>query len=64
MTAIALNQGFDTSRIAGFAATLRARFNAWNLRRETRIELNHLTNRQLADIGLNRSNIDAALRHI
>lgn len=38
-------------------AGLIARFNAWNARRVTRNELNQLSDRELADIGLVRADI-------
>lgn len=38
-------------------AGLVARFNAWNARRVTRNELNQLSDRELADIGITRYDI-------
>lgn len=38
--------------------------NNWNSRRVTRHELSQLSDRQLEDIGLRRSGIDAAVRQL
>lgn len=42
-----------------FFASLRARFEQYRLYRQTVKELNELTNRELADLGLSRSGIRA-----
>lgn len=46
----------------GFFSSLVARYNAWNMVRKTREELNRLTDRELADVGLKRSDIDEVAR--
>lgn len=58
MTAIATNNGFAN---AGLFAGLVAQYNAWKVRRETRLALNELTERELEDIGLNRADIDTVV---
>lgn len=55
MTALVLDRGHANS---GFFAKLAARFAAWNTRNATRRELARLTDRELADIGILRENID------
>lgn len=45
-------------------AGLIARFNAWNARRVTRNELNQLSDRELADIGISRYEIKAVVSAI
>ena len=45
-------------------AGLIARFNAWNARRETRFELNRLSDRELEDIGLIRADIETVVSAI
>lgn len=58
MTAIATNTGYAKT---GLFSGLIAQFNAWQRRRETRLALNRLTDRDLEDIGLNRADIGAVL---
>ncbi len=49
----------------GFFSSLVARFNAWNLGRQTRDELMKLSDRELADVGLTRGDIDeVAFAHL
>lgn len=59
---------FDTSRptyvnspkgFGGFATSLMAAFSAWNDSRQTRNALNKLSDHELDDIGLTRSDINA-----
>ena len=45
------------NRFTAFRADLRQRFEAWKTYRNTVNELNALTNRELADLGLHRSGI-------
>ena len=47
------------NRFDGFRAGLRARYSAWKVYRQTRNELAVLSDRELADLGLHRSGIDA-----
>ncbi|MCT4333935.1 DUF1127 domain-containing protein [Paracoccus sp. YLB-12] len=61
MTTIALNEGFGLKE---FFADLRADFADWLKRRETRAELNRLSERELEDIGLNRADIDGVVASI
>ena len=60
---------FDTTRpaygsapvagkIKGFLSALVANYAAWNDQRITRKTLSALSDRELSDIGLNRSDID------
>lgn len=55
------NSGFNFE--LGFA-TLATRWNRWKAQRETRVELNNLSERQLEDIGLNRADIDTVVSAI
>lgn len=47
------------SRILGFFSAKKASVIAWNDARVTRNALSSLTDRELADIGLSRSDIDS-----
>lgn len=53
----------STSGVSGrfglFVADLSARLVAWNDKRQTRIALNKLSERELTDIGLTRADIEA-----
>jgi len=49
--------GTSASRSGGLFAQLTAAFVAWNETRKTAQALNNLTDRELADIGLNRGDI-------
>ncbi|WP_039017193.1 DUF1127 domain-containing protein [Halocynthiibacter namhaensis] len=54
-----------TQPFGGFAETLRATvagFQAWNDTRITRKSLSSLSDHELADIGIDRSDIDAVAR--
>lgn len=58
---------FDTTRTtgshnSGFFSTLVARLTAWNDARLTRRALAALSDHELADIGLNRCDIDDIAR--
>jgi uncharacterized protein YjiS (DUF1127 family) len=44
-------------KIVNFASAAFTSVNDWNLRRKTTIELNRLSNAELADIGLSRGDI-------
>ncbi len=50
--------GFQGLSLGALIATLKT----WNEERITRRDLNALTDRELADIGLTRSNIDLAAK--
>lgn len=59
---------YDTHRVLtrngrpGFVTKLIAAFLAWNDARVTRAELMKLSDRELQDIGLNRWEIEQAIR--
>lgn len=61
MTSIALNDGFGLNDLL---ADIRSTYQNWKLRRETRIALNRLSERELEDIGMNRADIDTAVGRI
>lgn len=50
-------QAVAAPREVTFFATLRAKFQQYRLYRQTVNELSSLSNRELADLGLNRSGI-------
>ncbi len=50
---------FALNRFEGFRSDLRARYGAWKVYRQTRDELNALSDRELADLGMHRSGITA-----
>lgn len=58
MSTVELNNGYNFD--LGFAL-LVARFNGWKARRNTRAELNRLSERELEDIGMNRADIDTVV---
>lgn len=47
-----------THRIVSAFDNLRETLTAWSVKRETRKQLNKLSDRELNDIGLSRSDID------
>ncbi len=47
----------DTSYLATLVAALRIRYARWKLYRETVSEMSSLSNRELADLGLHRSEL-------
>ena len=47
-----------THRIVSAIDNLRETLVAWSIRRETRRQLNRLSDRELNDIGLSRGDID------
>jgi len=47
----------DASDLTLFVATLRARYARWRLYRRTLSEMAGLSNRELADLGLHRSEL-------
>lgn len=58
MANIAVNTSADAgivARVAGFATELKARFERYSVYRKTLAELQTLSNRELADLGLSRS---------
>lgn len=61
MSTIDLTYGYG---LQDLFADLRNSYSAWKLRRETRIALNRLSERELEDIGMNRADIDTALSRI
>lgn len=64
---IALNdfaKSGETGKLAATFQTLVARFQAWNEMRKTANELNRLSNAQLRDIGIYRSDIPAVARGV
>lgn len=64
MAAVNTNITFaPVARKASFVATLIATFKAWNDARATRNTLNTLTDRELADIGLCRGDIEYVATH-
>lgn len=50
-------QSAFNSRADGILAALRIRFDRWNLYRRTLNEMQALSNRELADLGLHRSEL-------
>jgi len=52
------NTPFKHTRLGGFFASVRERFRQAIIRHQTRTALERLTNRQLADIGLSRKQIE------
>lgn len=65
MNALVLNTGYAAAGSnPGFFAKLAARFGIWNARNTTRRELLRLTDRELADIGIQRENIDKVVETI
>lgn len=48
-------------RKAGFITTFIAAVKDWNDERQTRMQLNKLSDRELADIGLCRGDIDTVV---
>ncbi|SPJ23898.1 hypothetical protein PAA8504_01717 [Palleronia abyssalis] len=66
MTMTTLNtttiHGHTEGRFDGIRRDLRTRFEAWKVFRQTRRELNELSDRELADLGLHRSGITAVAR--
>ncbi|MCX7567565.1 DUF1127 domain-containing protein [Sulfitobacter sp. F26169L] len=50
------------NRVSAFAADLANSFSAWNDARVTSKALSNLTDRELADIGLDRGDIDSVAR--
>lgn len=58
MTAIELNRSHSGSVLGKFLATLVSRVSEWRDMRATRRALSRLSDRELADIGLTRSDID------
>ena len=50
--------------VSAYVTAVWSRFVAWQLRRTTRLLLNSLDDRTLADIGLRRGDVDIALRDI
>lgn len=53
------------NRSMGFSfSDVVAKFSAWNDMRVTRRELSKLSDRELNDIGLNRSDIDALVQRL
>lgn len=61
MSTIDLTYGYG---LQDLVSDLRNSYSAWKLRRETRIALNRLSERELEDIGMNRADIDTALSRI
>ncbi len=59
---------FTTTRplgsAGGFSLRMFDALLAWNDRRVTRNELHRLSDRELADIGLNRSEIDTVVERL
>ncbi len=56
----------QTSTLSSLRArfdALRARFGAWRLYRRTLSELNQLSDRELADLGLSRSALQSVAWH-
>lgn len=51
-------------RKAGFVTTLIAAIKSWNDARATRAQLNKLSDRELADIGLCRGDIESVVAKI
>lgn len=62
MSAIDTNRVHVRTGSHGFFSKLAAAFTAWNDARVTRNELARLTDRELDDIGLTRSDIDRIAR--
>lgn len=62
MSAIELNRSLATGGFGSFVATLVSRYAAWKEARQTRIELSRLSERELADIGLCRGDIERVAR--
>lgn len=58
MSAIDTNRVLGGTRNVGFVSKIWAVAQHWNDARMTRNALNRLTDRELDDIGLNRSDID------
>ncbi|MEM7270275.1 MAG: DUF1127 domain-containing protein [Pseudomonadota bacterium] len=52
----------DFSETRGFVTDLVNRFKAWRAYRKTVTELSSLSDHELSDIGLHRSNIHAVAR--
>lgn len=61
MSAIDISRA-PTARHEGFGLKVRAFFSTWNEQRVTRNALNRLTERELADIGLTRADIERVVR--
>lgn len=61
MSTVELNYAYG---LHDLVADIRDAFSSWNLRRETRLALSRLSERQLEDIGLNRADIDTVLSRI
>jgi uncharacterized protein YjiS (DUF1127 family) len=53
-----------TQAVSRYVAAVWSRFVAWQMRRTTRLLLDSLDDRTLADIGVHRSEIKAVLRDI
>lgn len=61
MSAIDISRA-PSARHEGLVTKVRAFFSAWNEQRVTRSALNRLTERELADIGLTRADIERVVR--
>ncbi len=55
---------FDNLSPAGVLARLRDLLRAWSLKRRTRLELEMLSDRELADVGLTRAQIGKVVREL
>ncbi|RED53597.1 DUF1127 domain-containing protein [Aestuariispira insulae] len=60
----AKDQDGAVSQFGSLFAKLAARLSVWNEERKTRHELEQLTNAQLRDIGIYRSDIPAVARGV
>lgn len=59
MSAYATNRAIATGTASGIVSSIVAAVVAWNDARVTRNALSRLTDRELDDIGLSRSDIDS-----
>lgn len=62
MSTMEMNRGFAALGVGNVVANVFSTLSAWNDARATRRELNSLSDRELDDIGLGRSDIERIAR--
>lgn len=62
MSAIETNRSFAVGGFGSFVASLISKFEARKTTKQTRLELNRLSDRDLEDIGLCRGDIERVAR--